>query len=86
MPKIAIVNSTLPNRTIMQVSESPKVIVLFSYVTPVAMSVDNVFYVVKGEQSKTTKRHIAYFVGDTEYFPTTQKNIETWLTDIVATA
>ena len=80
MPKIAIVNSTLANRTILQVSESPKVEVLFSYVTPVAMSVDNVYFVVESKWSKTSQRHIAYFVGDMEYFPTTQENIETWLT------
>ena len=80
MPKIAIVNSTLANRTILQVSESPKVEVLFSYVTPVAMSVGNVYFVVESEWSNTTKRHIKFFVGDIEYFPTTQENIETWLT------
>lgn len=85
MPKIAIVDTSVANRTIIQVSEFPKVIVLFSYVTPVAMSVDNVFYVVEGEFSSVTRRHITYFIGDTEYFPTTQENIETWLTDIVAT-
>ena len=85
MSKIAIVNNSVPNRTIMQVSEAPKVIVLFSYVTPVAMSVDNVYFVVESEWSQTTKRHIEYFVGDTKCFPTTQENIETWLTDIVAT-
>ncbi|RTL02151.1 MAG: hypothetical protein EKK57_02730 [Proteobacteria bacterium] len=61
------------------VNEESNVIVLFSYNTPVAMSVVGVHFVTDKRYSATTNRHIKKFVGNNEFTVTTQTAIESWL-------